>query len=384
MASSAALTSWEYWPGEPARMRPEDVDRLFQWAASVGASDITLQTDYPIYLEIDSVLRPVSRRSLDAADLEVLLTTLYRSTSAMGHLADGRYLDFPYEVALDRDVRQRFRVNATGILSQGRGGAQITARVLPVTVPLLGEVGLSEDLALKLQPRDGMVLVTGPTGSGKSTTLAALMRHRSERTGGAGKIVTYEDPIEFTHDYLRPEQVPHTLVSHSQVGRNVSSFDDAIRNALRRKPSVILVGEARDRETIENAIRAAQTGHAVYSTVHTIGAAETVRRMIAVFPEQEQSGRGYDLIDCLRAVLTQILVRRVGGGRIALREHLIVDGATRREILDLPMNAWVGRLREIVRTRNNSLAGSAEAALQAGQISRETFDYVIGTTGSAT
>lgn len=377
MASGGSVMGWECWPAEPPRLGPEDVDRLLAWCVGQGATDITFQSDQPVYIEVDGRIRPVTRRSLDSSDMNIVLTRMYQSPTAAGHLADGRYLDFPYLVAISRDERLRFRVNATGILSEGRDGVQITARSLPVDVPLLSSLNLEPAIIRAVAPRNGLVAVTGPTGSGKSYLLAAVTRYRAEELQDAGKILTYEDPIEFVHEYLDPQRHPHSLVAQSTVGRNVSSFGDAIRNALRRKPGMVLVGEARDADTIGGAILASQTGHPVYTTAHTIGPAETLRRMISVFPAGEQIGRAFDLLDCLRLVVTQILVPKVGGGRIGLREFLVFTPQIREALLDMPVEQWTGKLREYVVSEGQTLADAARRAHGDGLISEEWLRRVV-------
>ncbi|MEC7029623.1 MAG: ATPase, T2SS/T4P/T4SS family, partial [Pseudomonadota bacterium] len=304
------------WPDEPGRFTQESIDPFLLWSVKQGASDITLQTDRPIYQELDGVLYPGTYRSLDAADMAAALHKIY-GPEAQARLAGGNDLDLSYEVRPDRYTRIRFRVNITAILSKGRDAAQITMRALPNEPPTMKDLNIEEHVIDHWAPRQGMVVITGPTGSGKTTLLAAGNRMLLERSHGCGKMLTYEAPIEYVYDAI---ESPRSLVSQTEIPRHLPSFAHGVRNALRRKPEIILVGEARDRETISAAIEAAQTGHAVYTTTHTTGVAATIQRMISSFDSNERAERAYALMETMRMVVTQALVPKIKGGRMGIRE----------------------------------------------------------------
>jgi twitching motility protein PilT len=211
----------------------------------------------------------------------------------------------------------RFRVN---VMKQ-RGSVSMVLRKIPVTIPDIESLGLPaicKDLAMK--PR-GLVLVTGPTGSGKSTTLAAMIDYRNKND--RGHILTMEDPVEFVHVDKQ------SYVNQREIGSDTKDFASALRRALRQDPDVILVGEMRDLETISLGITAAETGHLVFGTLHTTGAAQTVDRIIDVFPPEQQEQVRVQLASALQGVVSQVLLPKIGGGRVAAHEIMIAVDAIR-------------------------------------------------------
>ena len=361
------------WPEEPLRFSDEDLDKLLLWAALHKASDITIQTDRPVYVEVDGVIFPVMRRSLDSADMANILGRIY-GADALAKLASGRDLDLSYEVRPDRNTRYRFRVNITAVLSRGRDSVQITMRTLPSVPPTMMDLGIEPQIIENWAPRQGLVLVTGPTGSGKSTLLAAGCRMLVERKEGCGKLLTYEAPIEYVYDSVTG---PRSLVAQSEIPRHLPDFAAGVRNALRRKPNIILVGEARDRETVSAAIEAGQTGHLVFSTVHTIGVAATIRRMISVFEPAERTERAYALMETMRMVVTQALVPRVGGGRIGLREFMVFDENVREILLDLPIERWTSETQRLLLRYGQTMEHTASKAFREGLIDRRNYLLLV-------
>lgn len=365
----------ETFPDEPIRFREEHVDPFLLWCIQKGGSDVSIQTDRKIYNEISGQLYPVTYRPIDSADMNVFLTKIY-GPEAGARLASGDDLDVSYELRTDRYNRYRFRVNITGILSKGRDAAQITMRVLPQEPPTMDQLNIEEDIINNWAPRQGMVVITGPTGSGKSTLLAAGNRMMLERKHGCGKMLTYEAPIEYTYDTIHS---PHSLVAQTEIPRHVKSFEHGVRNALRRKPNIILVGEARDRETISAAIEAGQTGHAVYTTTHTTGVAATIRRMISSFEPEERAERAYALMETLRMIVTQALVPKVGGGRLGVREWMRFDDAVREKLLDMDFNEWTPEIQRMINNYGQTMNKSATKFFEEGLIERRW--YLILTAG---
>ncbi|MDD5585656.1 MAG: ATPase, T2SS/T4P/T4SS family [Alphaproteobacteria bacterium] len=357
------------WPDEPLRLQEESLDPLLLWAVQFRVSDISLQTDRPVYIEVDGVLYPVTRRNLDSADMVNILTRIY-GPDALAKLASGRDLDLSYEVRLDRNTRYRYRVNITAILSRGRDSVQVTMRSLPSLPPTMQELGIEKELITSWSPHQGLILVTGPTGSGKTTLLASGCRMLIERERGCGKLLTYEAPIEYVYDTITG---PRSLVAQSEIPRHLPTFAAGVRNALRRKPNIILVGEARDRETMSAAIEAGQTGHLVYSTLHTVGVSATVRRTISVFDPAERTERAYALMETLRMIVTQALVPKVGGGRIGLREYLVFDDNVREQLLDMPLERWTFETQRFLVRYGKTMEQSASAAFKEGLIDRRTY-----------
>ena len=368
----------ETWPLEPPRFQDHMVDEFLLWCVKKNSSDITIQTDRPVYNEINGALYPGVYRPTDAADMNVFLTKLY-GPDAQARLASGRDLDLSYEIRPDRYTRIRFRVNITAILSRGRDSAQITMRVLPSEPPTMADLSVEEDIINAWSPRQGMVIVTGPTGSGKTTLLAAGIRMMMERRRGCGKIVAYEAPIEYVYDAVKS---PRSLISQTEIPRHLPDFATGVRNALRRKPNVILVGEARDRETIAAAIEASQTGHSVYTTTHTTGVAATIQRMVATFEPIERSERAFALMETVRLVVTQTLVPKVSGGRTGVREWMRFTDEVREKFLDMDFKEWPAEIQRIIPLYGQTMARSAEILFEAGEIDRSTYIRLSNSTGA--
>ena len=208
------------------------------------------------------------------------------------------------------------------------------------------------------------------------TTMRAMLL---ERPGGCGKMLTYEAPIEYVYDSINS---PRSLVSQTEIPRHLPSFSHGIRNALRRKPEVILVGEARDRETISAAIEAAQTGHAVYTTTHTLGVANTVSRMLSTYDISEREERAVALMETLRLIVTQALVPRVGGGRCGVREWMQFPDDVREKLMDMHFTKWPNEIQRMLPQFGRSMQKSAEAAFEDGLIDRRSYLLLSSSTGA--
>ncbi len=368
----------ETWPDEPDRFNEDHVDSFLLWCVKQNSSDITIQTDRPAYNEIHGVLYPGLYRNIDAADMAVFLTKIY-GPEATARLASGKDLDVSYEIRPDRYTRVRFRVNITAILSRGRDSAQITMRVLPSEPPTMKDLKIEQEIIDAWAPRQGLVVVTGPTGSGKTTLLAAGNRLLLERPEGCGKMLTYEAPIEYVYDAIKS---PRSLVSQSEIPRHLPSFAHGIRNALRRKPEVILVGESRDRETINASIEASQTGHAVYTTTHTTGVANTIQRMLSTYDMSEREERAIALMETVRLIVTQALVPRVNGGRVGVREWMKFPDDVREKLMDMPFTDWPNEIHRMINQYGRSMQRSAEIVFEAGIIDRRHYLLLSSSTGA--
>ena len=367
------------WPQEPPRFTDDLVDDFLLWCVKKNSSDINLQADRPVYNEIHGTLYPGTFRPLDAADMNVFLTKIY-GPEASARLASGKDLDLSYEIRPDRYTRIRFRVNVTAVLSRGRDSAQITMRVLPSEPPTMADLNIEEEIIKAWNPRQGMVIITGPTGSGKTTLLASGIRMLMERKQGCGKVVTYEAPIEYVYDTIKS---PRSLLSQTEIPRHLPDFAHGVRNALRRKPNIILVGESRDKETIASSIEAAQTGHTVYTTTHTMGVASTIQRMVSAFEPNERSERAYALMETVRLVVTQTLVSKVSGGRLGVREWMIFDDTVRDKLMDMDFKEWPAELGRMVPFYGQSMARSAEIFFEKGDIDRRTYIMLSSSTSSS-
>lgn len=272
----------------------------------------------------------------------MVLIEAYGGSNGPTEINAQNVLDFSYELNLPSGDRQRFRVNATGIYGRDGSGVELTFRALPRKTPDLLMVRLNSDEVEALTPRDGIVVIAGATGSGKSTTMAALTRYHLEESPRPVKIVDIQAPIEYTfRDVMSNLGGSSSTIGQSEVGKNIRSFADGVHSALRRKPHIINVGEARDFETISASLEASLTGHLVYTTTHASSVSVAIRRLLTIFPGNERESRGYDLISALRFVMVQHLVPTPDGtGRVPVREYLEFTDAMRERLLSAPMHEW--------------------------------------------
>lgn len=360
-------------PQEPTRFEARHIDALLVHSHKIEASDITIQTNQPIIAEIFGQLFKITKRKLSNAEVSDILNAIY-GPNGTTQIMRGEDLDTHYEVRPTRTQRFRHRVNGTGCHVEGHAGIQITIRTIPSTPPKLSSLALPQNIINSIAPNEGVVYITGATGSGKSTLLAAIIRELAEDVNGNRKILTYEAPIEFVFDSI---DMPSSIVSQSEIPRNLSSFAAGVRNALRRKPHVILVGEARDPETISAVLEAALTGHPVYTTLHTNGVAETIRRLVGSFPQDERIGRTIDIIETLRLIIWQRLVPSIDGRRVALREYLVFTEKLRDFLLDSDPEKVTATTRQLVEDYGQPMSVEVEKIYKDGIISERTYKILI-------
>lgn len=327
-----------------------NIEELLRMMVEKGASDLHLRVPSPPVLRIDGVLRV--QEHLPGVTPQFVKESLE-------HIASERHIErFYNELELDMAYGlpgvARFRVNAFF----QRGTISIAIRQIPIKVPTIDELGLPPVCKTLAMKQKGLVLVTGQTGMGKSTTLAAMINHMNHTD--RRNVITVEDPIEYLHQHNK------CLIAQRELGDDTKSFANALKHSLREDPDVILVGEMRDLETIATAITAAETGHLVLSTVHTASAPQTIERVIDVFPPYQQEQIRFQLSMVLEGVLSQILMPRASGkGRIASIEIMIATDAIRNLVREgkteqIPTYMQTGRqhdmqtmdmaLQELVRT----------------------------------
>lgn len=359
-------------PQEPIRLSIDPANEILMHCVKLGASDITFQTGEPIIAEIFGKLKKVTRRRLSNTEVGEVLNAIY-GPNATSLLMSGKDLDTHYEIRPNRSERYRFRINGTACQVEGHDGIQITARTIPTDPPTLESMQLPPTILDAIAPEQGVVYVTGATGSGKSTLLAAIIRSITEDTESNRKVLTYEAPIEFVFDNV--EKVS-SVVSQSEIPRHLPSFAAGVRNALRRKPRLILVGEARDPETISAVMEAAMTGHPVYTTLHSNGVAETIRRLVITFPPEERQGRTIDIIETVRLVISQRLVPTVEGKRVALREYLIFDEKIRDILLDTDILNITNVVRKLVKEHGRTMEADAHEKFKAKIITERQYHLI--------
>ncbi|QRN02863.1 Dot/Icm type IV secretion system ATPase DotB [Legionella sp. MW5194] len=363
-------------PDEPTRFTPVFMDKMLEHAESLKASDITIQTGSPIFAEVYGRLLKITNRSLSNTELGDLINSIY-GPNATTQLLSGKDIDTHYEFRPNRGVRYRYRVNATSCLVEGHDAIQITLRTIPTTPPKLETMGLPDNIIKAIAPQEGIVFITGATGSGKSTLLASIIRDLIEKDDSNRKVLTYEAPIEFVYDEI---ETISSVVSQSEIPRHLPDFADGVRNALRRKPRLIMVGECRDAETISAALEAALTGHPVYTTLHTSGVAETMRRLVTSFAGEERLGRTIDILETIRLCIWQKLVPTVDEKRVALREYLVFDEEVRDILLESDPNEVTSTTRKLVRQRGQLMTIDAKDKFEQGIISERVYKLILAGT----
>ncbi len=292
-----------------------DITELLTFSVKQGASDLHVTAGMPPLIRVDGDIRRINVPEMDHKEVYNLVYEIMNDKQRKGY-EEFLEIDFSFEIP----NLARFRVNA---FNQNRGAAAVF-RTIPSKVLTMEELGMGDIFRKIANVPRGLVVVTGPTGSGKSTTLAAMIDYvNSERYE---HILTIEDPIEFVH------QSKKCLINQREVHRDTLGFNQALRSALREDPDIILVGELRDLETIRLALTAAETGHVVFGTLHTTSAAKTIDRVIDVFPAAEKDMVRSMLSESLQAVIAQTLLKRPGGGRVAAHEIMIGTPAIRNLI----------------------------------------------------
>lgn len=365
-------TDSNLFPDEPIRFEGQHLAPLFTHCFRLGASDITIQTSEAVFCELQGRLVRCSRHELNQAEVSELINELY-GPNATTQIMRGEDLDTHYEVRPTRRERFRFRVNATGCTVDGSQGIQITARTIPIAPPTLTELDVPEDIIKNAAPSDGVVYVTGATGSGKSTLLASMIRNIAEEVDGNRKILTYESPIEYVFDTI---EMPSSIISQAEIPRHLPTFASGVRNALRRKPHAILVGEARDAETITAVLEAALTGHPTYTTLHSNGVAETIRRLVSSFPLEDREARTIDIIETLRMIVWQQLAPSVDGKRVALREYFIFDDDIRDTLIESDLSNITATVRDLLEEKGRTMQADIEEKFKAGIISERTYNVL--------
>jgi len=308
-----------------------DITQLLEFGVQQGASDLHLSSEQPPILRINGDIQRIDAPAIDGEELQKMIYDV---------MSDNQRRDFETNLEADFSFElpniARFRVN---VFMQNRGIGGVF-RTIPSTVLTLEQLNAPEIFKdISSLPR-GIVLVTGPTGSGKSTTLAAMIDYINDNF--SSHILTIEDPIEFVHTPKR------ALINQREVHRDTKSFENSLRSALREDPDVILVGEMRDLETIRLALTAAETGHLVFGTLHTSSAAKTIDRVIDVFPAEEKEMVRSMLSESIKAVISQTLLKKSTGGRVAAHEIMLSNNAIRNLIRE----AKIAQMYSVIQTAN--------------------------------
>ena len=337
-----------------------DISKIFQLAVEKKASDIHLVVSLAPILRIDGQLHYVEEEGkVENAFLNEALRSLLNDKQ-LKDFNENKDLDFGLDLG-----GNRFRVN----LSYERGNIKLVARVINQELPTLESINAPQIMLELLKQERGLILITGPTGCGKSTTLAAMINYINNNF--YKNIVTLEDPIEYIFESKK------SVITQRELGIDVSSFATGLKHVLRQDPNIVMVGELRDLDTISAAITLAETGHLVLATLHTYSAAQTVDRMIDIFPPHQQNQIRLQLSMVLSAVISQRLLPKLGGGRVAAREVLIKNDA----VANLIRESKTAQLQSVLQTGYsqgmNTMELSVQSLCENRLISQETMETVL-------
>jgi len=328
-----------------------DIAELLAFSVKNKASDLHLSAGLPPMIRVDGDIRRVNIDAFDHKEVHALIYDIMNDKQRRDY---EEFFETDFSFALPGLAR--FRVNA---FNQERGAAAVF-RTIPSDILSLEDLNAPKFFAELTEKSRGLVLVTGPTGSGKSTTLAAMVDHINQTR--YEHILTVEDPIEFVHTSQK------SLINQREVHRDTQSFNNALRSALREDPDIILVGEMRDLETIRLALTAAETGHLVFGTLHTTSAAKTIDRIIDVFPSAEKDMIRSMLSESLQAVISQTLLKKVGGGRIAAHEIMVGTPAIRNLIREAKVAQMYSAIQTGRRDGMQTLDQNLKELVDAGKI----------------
>lgn len=336
-----------------------NIDELLKYMVSYNASDLHLSSGVAPkvrvdndFKTVDSIIAPLEEAEIRSM-LAVILPEKYRK--ALDTRLD---IDLSFERS---DLNARFRVN---IFHQNRG-ISVAMRYISLTPPTLSDLGVPKVFYELCDMENGLILVTGPTGSGKSTTLAAMINHINNTN--PSHIITIEDPIEYVHECKK------SLIQQREVKRDVNSFDEALRASLREDPDYILVGEMRDLETIRLALTAAETGHLVFATLHTNSAADSIDRVVNVFPTFEKALIRSMVANSLRAVISQRLLKKIGGSRALASEVMLCTTAIRNLIRENKTPQIYSAIQTGQGKGMRTLARSVQELITQGVIDKEMY-----------
>jgi len=338
-----------------------DIAELLDFSVKHNASDLHLSAGVPPMVRIDGDVRKLGIPAFTHQEVHRLVFEIMNDAQR-SEFEEKLEVDFSFEL---HNVG-RFRVNA---FNQSRGCAAVF-RTIPSSIPTLEELEAPEIFKKIANAEKGLVLVTGPTGSGKSTTLAAIVDYINRNHNK--HVLTIEDPIEFVHNNNK------CLINQREVHRDTHSFQNALRSALREDPDVILVGEMRDKETISLALTAAETGHLVFGTLHTSSAAKTIDRIIDVFPGSDKDMVRSMLSESLRSVIAQKLLKRNGGGRIACHEIMMATPAIRNLIREDKVAQMYSVIQTGAAHGMQTMEQNARQLMAQGMVAREEVDSKIG------
>ncbi|MFI3271360.1 MAG: ATPase, T2SS/T4P/T4SS family [Pseudomonadota bacterium] len=369
------MTSLAFYPHEP-RIRWEytDINALLLWATQQGMSDLYLCSGSAAWMRLYGTWRPVTQKIITADELLNALERFTKNNSITAFIRSSQSdYDFAHQIEEARGVRRRYRGNATPVADGYSTGVKIVFRAIPSAPPALEDLHVEQTILEHIAPSNGLVLVTGVMGSGKSTLIAAILRSIIEK--GGRHVATYEAPIEFDFN-----AIPHIggPISQSTIPEHLQSFLTATRNATRTAPDVVLIGESRDPETLRGMMESAEIGVAAYSTVHTRSVPETISRIINVFPNTERLQITATLLSSLRLIISQRLLPSVDkSGRIALREFLPFTPTIRETLLNTPPERLIQETEKLLLQHGQTIQKAARSSFAEKKISKTDLMAIL-------
>ncbi|QTP13319.1 ATPase, T2SS/T4P/T4SS family [Serratia symbiotica] len=355
----------------------EDLKKILLESVRQNASDIMIQPRLPVIFRINGKLKALSDVAITYQDMESLCVWVSRTDAAMSLINSGSPINcrqevhVPSEHAHEAPQRLGFRVNISSITDGGNITAQIVIRPIPQTPPLISAIDLDKSIVEAMCQKNGISIVAGETGVGKTTTFASIVRYILENnTPIKGNIIEHAEPIEYTYESIISD---HSIVAQSSIPENFSTFAAANAEAMRRKPALILIGELRDESSIQGAVEASKTGHPVFATVHALDPTLVVSRLITRFPIQQHSAAINDICAALRVIVAQTLVPSVSGKLIAVRSWIIFTKEHRKQLSLLNRIEDVTRvMSELMESDGHTYSDEADRLLGEGLIDEET------------
>lgn len=361
---------------EPRKSAP-GLDCLLSWSYRRGASRIAFQTGHPVWMRVHGRNQRVGEALLEEAEIGQIVNHLY-GADGMARLQGGSDFDVTYEIQVSRTERLRFRLNATPTRTSRRDGGNVVLRPIPDLPPSLAEQLVEDGILQAFRPREGMVIVSGATGSGKSTLIGGMTMAKLLDPEGHYNILEGAAPIEFLLDRVKS---PSSTINQTEIPRDLQTFEAFIRGCMRREPTDIIVGECRDTITMAAAIQAAISGHALTTTIHANDVALTMQRIASLCPPAERENLISAVAQSLRLVINQRLVPSTDGKRVAIREFLAFDSRLRTTLLETDPAQWPSLTRKAVEEQGQSYRLAIETALALGRISKETAAHELREIG---
>lgn len=369
----------------PISFGGQDIDEiLLHLERSGGFNDVYIHTDNRIIAKVHGRVVDVLKRKIIDSEIDPMINHIAADGSARSYLTTGKDIDCSYEIFTPQKIRFRYRVNIVGGRTSRSGtGAMITMRSITSIPPDIVTLNVEPLLLANMVPRQGLVIVAGETGSGKSTLLASVLRKIKETPNGNKVVVTFEAPIEYVHDSYKGDP-SNEIYQHeiADIGGHLGSFRLGVKNALRRNPNIIFIGESRDKETMEEMLRAANTGHLAYTTLHANSVADVITRVINEFPEASRQARLYELIANLRVVVVQYLAMATNGKRVPIKEYLVFTKEVRRKLCNVHPSQLESAVHEMLVANqesglSKSMAYDAGLRFSSGLIDEEEYQSIL-------